>query len=243
MRGFPLEEVTEWVIDATRRASRVVEIKVGLIITLLRHESVELAEKVAQIAFDRQDKGIIGIDLAGNEIRFPAGPFKHVFQEAHRRNMGITVHAGEAMGSESVRSAIEDLHAQRLGHGVRTADYNFLIDMVKERGIALEMCLISNVQTGAVATVKQHPIRKLMNAGVLVTLNTDDPSVSDSDLSNEYIAAVKDLNFSYKDFRQITLNAAACAFLPENERQVLINHFKELLPLELPPQANLLPTL
>jgi len=229
-RGFPLTDVTDWVIEAAHQASRVCEIEVGLIVTLLRHEDIALAEKVAHIAFARRHKGIVGIDLAGNEIRFPCDPFKHIFDEAHKLGLGITVHAGEVMGGDTIRSAIEDLHAERLGHGVRVIDDPDLIEMVKEREIALEMCLLSNVHTGAVANMAEHPAKQLLEAGVLVTLNTDDPSVSDSDLSNEYQMGMGESGLTYTHVRQAILNAAAAAFLPLAGKQRLVEHFEQQLP-------------
>ncbi len=229
-RGFPLTDVTDWVIEAAYQASRICEIQVGLIVTLLRHEDIALAEKVAHIAFERRYRGIVGIDLAGNEIRFPCDPFQHIFDEAKQLGLGITVHAGEAVGAESIRPAIEMLHAQRLGHGVRTIDDPDLIALVKERNIALEMCLVSNLHTGAVNSIAEHPARTLLEEGLLVTLNTDDPSVSDSDLSHEYKVGVEGLGLTYTHLRQANLNAAAAAFLSPEARQHLIAHFEQLLP-------------
>lgn len=229
-RGFPLTDVTDWVIEAAHQASRVCEIEVGLIVTLLRHEDISLAEKVAHIAFARRHHGIVGLDLAGNEVRFACDPFQHIFTEAKQLGLGITIHAGEAAGSESIRPAIELLHAERLGHGVRVIDDPNLIALVQERQIALEMCLLSNLHTGAVSSLKAHPAKQLLAEGVLVTLNTDDPSVSDSDLTNEYQMGVQEMGFTYMNLRQTILNAAASAFLPAEGRQRLIHHFEELLP-------------
>ncbi|MBP8001294.1 MAG: adenosine deaminase [Chloroflexi bacterium] len=229
-RGFPLADVTDWVIEAAHQASRVYEIELGLIVTLLRHEDIALAEKVAHIAFARRHKGIVGIDLAGNEIRFPCDPFKHIFAEAQQLGLGITVHAGEVVGGDTIRTAIEDLHAQRLGHGVRVIDDPNMIAMVKERGTALEMCLVSNLQTGAVSSLAQHPARALLDAGVRVTLNTDDPSVSDSDLSDEFLVGMQEADLSYNHIRQAILNAAAAAFLPLAGKERLVDHFEQLLP-------------
>lgn len=229
-RGFPLADVTDWVIEAAYQAGRVCEIQVGLIVTLLRHEDIALAEKVAHIAFERRHRGIVGIDLAGNEIRFACDPFQHIFTEAHQLGLGITVHAGEAVGTESIRPAIELLHARRLGHGVRTIDDPDLIELVKERKIALEMCLVSNLHTGAVTSMAEHPAKMLLEKGILVTLNTDDPSVSDSDLSNEYQVGVQELGLTYEHLRQTILNAAATAFLPPQAKNHLVSHFEQLLP-------------
>ena len=204
VQGFALEDVTDWVIEATQQASRVCQIEVGLIVTLLRHEELSLAQDVARVAFDRSHRGIVGLDLAGDEVKFSAMPFREIFQEANRRQMGVTIHAGEWTNADSVRVAVEEMGAVRLGHGVRVIDDEEVLELVRSRNVALELCLTSNVQTGAVPTMPTHPAAELLQRGALVTLNTDDPCVSDCTLTDEYFAAVHDLNFSMEDLRQVT---------------------------------------
>lgn len=231
VRGFPLEDVTDWVIEATQDASKTFGIEVGLIITLIRHEDVSKAWPVAEIAFARHNRGIVGLDLAGDEVNFPAAPFRPIFQEAKKMKMGITIHAGEWMGAESVRAAVEELEADRLGHGVRTVENFDVLQKVREQGVALEICLTSNLQTGVVRSLSHHPLIDLMDLGILVTLNTDDPSVSDLTLSDEYQVAVQALGLQYSDLRQMVLNAAGASFLPPAGRQRLLQHFENSLPL------------
>ena len=218
VQGFPLADVTDWVIEATQQASRVCQIEVGLIVTLLRHEELSLAQEVARVAFDRADKGIVGLDLAGDEVKFSAMPFREIFQEANLRQMGVTIHAGEWTNADSVRIAVEEMGAVRLGHGVRVIDDEEVLEMVRGRQVALELCLTSNVQTGAVRSMRRHPAGELLRRGALVTLNTDDPCVSDCTLTDEYVAAVNDLDFSVGELHQVTKNAAQAAFLPPARR-------------------------
>jgi adenosine deaminase len=213
MRQFPLEEVTDWVIDATEQAMRVCDIEVGLIVTLVRHEGVAMAEQVARVAFDRARKGIIGIDLAGDEVNFSAEPYVDIFREAHLKGLGVTIHAGEWTGAESVRHAIESLGAQRLGHGVRAIEDPAVMELVGERDVAFEVCLTSNVQTGSVASIHHHPLPRLLAAGVRVTLNTDDPSVSNSTLTDEMCSAVRDLDVTIEQLQLMTMTAVDAAFL------------------------------
>lgn len=232
VRGFSLSQVTDWVIQATQKASTEHHIQVGLIITLVRHDPIEQARQVAQIAFDRFGRGIVGIDLAGNEVKFPPGPFKPIFQEAKQVGLGITVHAGEWASAVGVRQAIEELHADRIGHGVRSIENSEILRLVRDRQIALEVCLTSNLQTGVVHKMGHHPLIDLLHLGVLVTLNTDDPSISDSTLTDEYRVAVDVLGLEYAELRQLVLNAARAAFLPDAERQKLIAHFEHVLPMQ-----------
>jgi adenosine deaminase len=229
VRGFPLDEVTDWVIDATRRACEELPIQVGLIVTLLRHEEVAKARQVAEIAFDRQRQGIVGLDIAGDEVNFPLEPFAAIFRQAKELQMGVTVHAGEWQGAASVHAAVEKLGADRLGHGVRSVENFEVVQMVRERNVALEICLTSNLQTGVVRSLTHHPLVDLYDLGVKVTLNTDDPSVSDSTLTDEYVVAVHSLGVTYPDLRKIILNAAGASFLPAAERARLVAEFSQLL--------------
>jgi adenosine deaminase len=229
VRGFALEDVTDWVIDATRQASVDYDIQVNLIVTLVRHDPIEQAREVAEVAFDRQGKGIVGLDLAGDEVKFPAGPFQPLFKEAHDLGMGITVHAGEWASAVGVRQAIENLYADRIGHGIRAIENSEILQLVRERQVALEVCLTSNLQTGVVHTMAHHPLVDLLDLDVLVTLNTDDPSVSDSILTDEYRVAVEVFGLDYADLEHLILNAARASFLSPPERQQLIQYFRQKL--------------
>lgn len=229
VRGFPLAEVTEWVLAATRRASVDHNIEVGLIVTLVRHEPLPQARRVAEIAFDRKDRGIIGIDLAGDEVKYPPMPFQSIFKEAKEMGLGITIHAGEWASSAGVRLAIEKLYADRIGHGIRIIENSEILRLVRDREVALEVCLTSNLQTGVVRNMRHHPLQDLLDLGVLVTLNTDDPSVSDSILTDEYQVAVESFGLRYNDLKCLILNATKSAFLPQEGRRRLETYFKDLL--------------
>ena len=230
VRGFTFSEVTDWVIEATSQASEDFNIQVGLIVTIVRHDPLKTARRAAEVAFARHDKGIVGLDLAGDEVHYPMTPFRDLFLEAKRLGMGITIHAGEWSGAETVEEAIIDLGADRLGHGVRAVENSRTIKLVQERGVTLEICLTSNMQTGVVQDISHHPLVDLLDLNVLATLNTDDPRVSDSTLTDEYQVAVQRLNLGYAALRQMTLNAAKAAFLPDNKRRELNRYFESLLP-------------
>ncbi len=133
--------------------------------------------------------GIAGLDLAGNEAQFPAEPFIGIFREAKQSGLKVAVHAGEWGGPENVRQAIEQFDADRIGHGVRVMEDEYTVTLAKDRQTCFEVCITSNYQTGAVKELSEHPLKKMIAAGLNVTLNTDDPSISQITLSNEYKVA------------------------------------------------------
>jgi adenosine deaminase len=226
---FDLGEVTDWVIFATETAARDFNIEVNLITTLVRHEPFEQACYVAEIACARAGKGIVGLDLAGDEIKFPPAPFIPIFKKAKEAGLGVTIHAGEWASADGVGEAIEQLYSDRIGHGVRAVENEAIARMAVENNIAFEVCLTSNLQTGVMQHMHQHPLHKMLDFGMMVTLNTDDPTVSNISLTDEYIIAVEQLGMKYEDLRAMTLNAAKAAFLSENGRSRLTTYFEKLL--------------
>lgn len=229
-QGFPLADVTDWVIDAVHQASRDYGMQVRLIITLVRHDPVEQAKKVAEIAFARHNDGIVGLDLAGDEVNHSSLPYAPLFQEARRQGMGITIHAGEWTGAESVRIAVEQLGATRIGHGVNIVTDSEVVQLVRRENVALELCLTSNMQTGSVSQINRHPVRDFLQMDVPVTLNTDDPTVSNIVLTDEYFIAMHHIGLEYRDLRRMTLTAIQSAFLDDREKQKLQRYFERLLP-------------
>jgi adenosine deaminase len=237
VQGFALMDVTNWVIDATRRASRDHNIEVGLIITLVRHDPLEQAQQVAEIAYRQAGQGIIGLDLAGDEVKFPAQPFSPIFEKAKAHELGITIHAGEWASANGIHEAITELYADRIGHGVRAVENSEILRLVRDSRVALEVCLTSNLQSGVVQSMNHHPLLDLLDLGACVTLNTDDPSVSDLTLTDEYQVAVEVFGLNYAALRRVVLNAAEAAFLPQTERQRLVAQYEALLPLTKPQSA------
>lgn len=230
VRGFPMGEAADWVIASVAQAEADFDIQVGLIVTLVRHDPVPQARQVAEIAFERFGKGIAGLDLAGDEVKFPSRPFTPLFKEAKQVGLGITVHAGEWASAFGVKEAILDLFADRIGHGVRTLENSQILRLVRERQIAFEVCLTSNLQTGVVHQMNHHPLVDMLDLGLLATINTDDPSISNCTLTDEYEIALQKLRIGYPTLRQSILTAANSAFLPIAERQELVKKFDMLLP-------------
>ena len=219
--GFPMAQVVDWVIESVLQAADHFQIMVRLIISFNRHESPELAREAVEIALERQTDGIVGIDLAGNEADFSAEPFKALFAEANQGGLKVTIHAGEWGGPENVRQAIEDLGADRIGHGIRVMEDPDVVALARERGIPFEVCVTSNHHSGVVDNLLDHPITSMIQSGLNVTINTDDPSISKINLSSEYQTVHKDLGISMDLIGTRVKAAAQAAFLPAELREKL----------------------
>jgi len=194
-----------------------------------RHESTEMAEQVAWLAADHMDDGIVALDLAGNEAEFPSKPFYGIFKEAKQTGLHITIHAGEWGPAGHVREAVEELGADRIGHGVRVLEDENITALIKERGTACEVCITSNYQSGVVESLEAHPLMKMFERGVNVTINTDDPSISRITLSHEYYTACEDLQMPQNIMKERIVAAAQAGFLPGNEKQELVTQLKNHL--------------
>lgn len=221
-QGYPLGEVMDWVITQTEQANREFGIDTRLIISMNRHESVEIAERTIQAAVDRMGRGVIGIDLAGNEAEFSALPFAGLFREARRAGLHITVHAGEWGRAVNVADAINHLSAERIGHGVNVLEDPAVVSLAREVGMTFEVCITSNYQSGVAPTLEEHPIRKMLAEGLKITLNTDDPSICAITLADEYQTACTTLGVNLRMLKERILAAAQASFLPEARRQILV---------------------
>jgi adenosine deaminase len=230
-QGFSLDQVTAWVCGAVARARRDYGVRVNLILQIGRDESLETASQIADIAVAHRDDGIVGLDLAGDEVRYPARRFAEVFQRARREGMGVTVHAGEAGGAENVREAIELLGAQRIGHGVRSIENSEVVQLVRSREVTLEVCPTSNLQTSVVRRFWQHPLPDLLALNLSVTINTDDPSVSDTTLTDEYVTAMLVMGVTLEQIKHTILTGVAGSFQPPEERERLAEWFRRKLGL------------
>ncbi len=219
--GFPLHDVMDWVLSSAREAAQKNNIKVRLIASVNRHESPELAEQVAWLAAERIQDGLVGLDLAGNEAEFKSDPFHEIFKEAKQSGLHVTIHAGEWGSAANVRDAIENLDAERIGHGVRVMEDENVVALAKEHETAFEVCVTSNYQSGVVGSRTKHQLPGMIEAGLNVTVNTDDPSVSRITLSHEYHHIFEELHVPLDVLKNTVINAAQAAFLPEDEKQEL----------------------
>lgn len=224
---FALGDVMDWVCDSAQSAAKEFGVGVGLIVSVNRHEIVELAEQVAWLAASRLDRGLVGLDLAGNEAEFPAGPFAGIFREAHQAGLKVTVHAGEWGGACNVLEAMELFNADRIGHGVRVVEDAEAVGMARERGVPFEVCVTSNYQTGVSPNMQHHPMMKMLENGLCVIIGTDDPSISQITLSDEYQRACEELGMARPTLKERILAAARASFLPEAYKGKLVEKLRK----------------
>ncbi len=225
-KRIPPHEVMDNVVAAVQQAMRDYPIQVRLLVSVIREFGVQVAEQVLELALAYRDQGVVGLDLTGHEDSHPGHLFADVFRRARQQGLHITAHAGEVGDAHNVREAVELLGAERIGHGVRAIEDHRVVHLLRQRNITLEVCPTSNLQTGVTHAFVQHPLRDLYHLAVPVTINTDDPSVSDTTLTDEYLVAVSVMGFSVHDIQQTILNAARAAFLPPDEKQALVEKFE-----------------
>ena len=223
VQKIPQTEVVDLVIESVRNASRDFGIMTRLIITVNRHEDTKSAEMAARLAYDHLGDGIVALDLAGNEAEFPAQPFVDILREAKQSGLALTIHAGEWSGADNVRHALEALEADRIGHGVRVVEDDAVVDIALQRQTAFEVCVTSNYQSGVVENLNRHPILRMLEKGINVTVNTDDPGISRITLSDDYRLICDTLGLPRKSLGERVLAAAGAAFLPALERSQLVN--------------------
>jgi len=228
---FPLHDVMDWVITSTKDAAKKHGMIVRLIVSVNRHESTDLAEQVAWLAAEHIKDGMIALDLAGNEADFPSQPFYGIFKEAKQAGLHVTIHAGEWGPATNVKEAIEQLGTDRIGHGVRVLEDQNIMALAKERGTAFEVCVTSNYQSGVTASLDTHPLMSMLDSGLNVTINTDDPSISRITLSHEYYTACEDLQMPQSTLRQRIVAAAQAGFLAKNEKEELVKQLNKDLKL------------
>lgn len=234
-----LADVVPIVCDAGNLAAQELGIMVRYIVSLNRHEPVEIGETVLRAALNNRHKGVVGIDLAGDESNFSGLEFRPLFKRAKAAGLGITIHAGEWSGITSIWNAIGNLGADRVGHGVALLDDLAILQVVIDRGITLEVCPTSNYLSGVVNSMQDHPIHRLTRQNVLTTINTDDPLICDVTLSQEIAATMSALDISLEEMKQYQLRAARAAFLEKSEQDDLVRLFQGYMTqLEIPTSGD-----
>jgi len=222
VQGLTLVQAVEAPLRGLRRAEKDFGITGRFIICALRHFSPEDSLEMAQLAVEFKNDGVVAFDMAGPEKGHPAARHAAAFKYAREHNLGVTVHAGEGDGVESVRQAVHICGANRIGHGTRLIEDADLTQYVNDRRIALEICLTSNVQTRVTESYETHPLREYFDRGLNVTLNTDNRLMSGTTLTDEYVHAAEHLGFTVDELAGIALNGFESAFLPWEERVMLI---------------------
>lgn len=228
--GLSLAEVVEAALEGFSEGGQGRDILIGTLLCAMRQN--DRAGEVADLVAAYRDAGVVGFDIAGPEIGFPASRMADTFRALRHDHCLYTIHAGEAVGPESIADALSECCPQRIGHGVRIvedirvagdeAELGRLAEYVRNQQIPLEVCPTSNVQTGAADSIAEHPIRLLRDLAFTVTINTDNRLMSDTTLSREMALLASEQDWTREDLMMATLNAAYAAFLPLEEKAVLV---------------------
>lgn len=221
-KGMTPMESLDAVISGLRNAENEFNISTGVIVCGIRNFSIDTSIQLAELAIAYKYRGVIGYDLAGAEENFPAKDHLEAFYLIRNNNVNVTLHAGEAYGPASIHQAIHYCGANRIGHGTRLREDGDLMNYINDHRICLELCLTSNVQTGSISKIEQHPIRFYHDYGLRVTLNTDNRLMSGVSLVDEYMLAHKTFNFNMLDFKDFIISGFKSAFLEHRERTKLI---------------------
>lgn len=235
--GLSLEEVVEAVLEGVEEGQRRAEaagrrIRVGTLLAAMRQNA--RSQEIAILSLRYRDQGVVGCDLAGPEMGYPPTQHLDAFELLREENFHFTIHAGEASGLPSIWQAIQRCGADRLGHGVRIIDDITVVDdgavklgrlasYVLDKRIPLEMCPTSNVQTGAVSSIAEHPIDLLRRLYFRVTVNTDNRLMSGTSMSQEFVRLTEAFGYTLDDMRWFTVNAMKSAFIPFDARRTLID--------------------
>ena len=221
-RKLTMEDSVEAVAAGLERARRRYGIQTGTIVCGIRHLSPRLSYRLAELAVAYYGRGVVGFDLAGAEKDYPAKAHRRAFDHVLKHHVNVTVHAGEAFGPQSIAQALHYCGSHRIGHGTRLGEDPVLLRYVNDHRIPLEMCVTSNVQTGATANFRTHPFRRYLRDGLRVTLNTDNRLVSSTTMTLELERVVRAFRLSPADVRHVLLNGFKAAFVPFRERVGLI---------------------
>lgn len=211
-KTFSMEDAVVAALEGFRRGQRDFGVRCGTILCCYRSVSVQENIDTVKLAHKYRDKGVVGIDLAGDENHFSAMPHAEAFALARKLEIPITIHAGEGGHPEHVREAVFTHGASRIGHGVSLQQDPELLKAVRDEGVTFEICLTSNLQTCTVPSAKAHPFRKFLDAQVRVTLNTDDPAISNITLTHEFEFAAREYHLKPAEVRGLLLNAAGAVF-------------------------------
>lgn len=216
-RGQPVEPLFEGMERGRERGQRDFGVSLLWIFDAVRHFGPEAAAEVFDLAARLRDRNVVGIGIGGDEARGPAEKFRDLYKKAAENGLRLTAHAGETTGPESVWGAL-NIGAERIGHGLAAAQDPELLEVMAEKQVPVEICISSNVRTGACAELPEHPVRKFFDQGLMVTLNTDDPAMFQTSLTKEYELAQQEFGFSNEHLRELARNSFEASFLPVEKK-------------------------
>ncbi len=228
-RGLKLTQIVESVIQGLRAGERDFGLSSGVILCGIRSSSADSSLRMAELCVAFKNRGVLGFDLAGAELNYPAKDHKEAFQLILDNNVNCTAHAGEAYGPESIAQAIHYCGAHRIGHGTRLRENGDLLNYVCDHRIPLEICVSSNIQTGAAEDLSSHPLPFYYSYGLRVTINTDNRLMTNTTVSKELLLCHQTYGFGLADIKEILIAGFKSAFLPHREKSDLLKRItKEL---------------
>lgn len=223
-RGLDYGRMLDAINRGVQRAHSDFGIECNLRIDVVRDYGADAGMQVLDW-IESKDDNVISIDLGGSEERFPPKPFAPVYRRAREIGLHLVAHAGEAAGAQSVWDAVKHLGVERVGHGLAASTDPELMNYLVKRGIAIEACPISNMRTGVISSLESHPIRTFMQQGLRVSVNSDDPSMFDTDMNNEYLQLYRRLNFTIPELFKLSLNAIDSSFISEEKKMKMHESF------------------
>lgn len=224
--GYSLKNIVKTIKHVVEKLKGEYDFEAKMVANIVRRNGPGVARTLVEQILDLADDFIIGIGLSGDETAHPAPMFKEAFELAKQAGLRRTVHAGEAVGPESVWDAIKMLSAERIDHGTRSREDASLVRFLKEKQIPLTQCITANVRLGVVNGPDDHPFRDYYDQGLLVSLNTDDPEVFHTSLTSEYFLAAELFGFSADDLETIMLNGIRASFMAEDLKEEKIRELR-----------------
>jgi adenosine deaminase/aminodeoxyfutalosine deaminase len=216
-RGQPVEPLFEGMERGRERGQRDFGVSLLWIFDAVRHFGPEAAAEVFDLAARLRERNVVAIGIGGDEARGPAEWFRDLYKKAAANGLHLTAHAGETTGPESVWGAL-NIGAERIGHGLAVAQDPELLEIMAEKQVPVEVCVSSNLRTGACPTMQEHPLRKFFDHGMMVTLSTDDPAMFQTSLNREYEIAQEEFKFSEEHLRELARNSFEASFLPVEKK-------------------------
>ncbi len=222
--GLDYGKMLSAINKSVKQAKQNLGLDCNLRIDLVRNYGPEMGMEALEWIMEKGDN-IVSIDIGGSERGFPPEPYAEVYARAREMGLHLVAHAGEAAGPDSIWGAVRSLCVERIGHGVAAKSDPTLMDLLRDEGITIEACPVSNIRTGSVRYLTEHPIREFFDRGINVTVSSDDPSMFGTDMNNEYIQLHRELGFTVDELFRLSLNAVESSFLPNRDKVELQEAF------------------
>jgi adenosine deaminase len=223
-RGLDYGEMLDAINRGIRRAKEDLGVTATIRVDLVRNYGPEIGMDILDW-IDTKHDNIVAIDLGGSENEYPPEPYAEVFKRARDLGLHTVAHSGEAAGPESVWSTIKFLSVERIGHCVAAVKDQRLLETLREKKISVEACPVSNLRTGIIKSIRDHPVRSFIKKGIRVSINSDDPSMFNTDMNNEYIQLHRELGFTLEELMKIGIDSIETSFLPERRKEELNAEF------------------